>query len=204
MTRPALVDISHANESWDADVNANYAILRDGPIPLAEFPVALPAANAFDRCIAAHNHPDYGWSEVFSNGSQWSILQSLGLGASSGQETFVKHAFAEPAMAGAAVTVAGLIPAGCILLGVTTRVTIAIGGAASFDVGDGVTANLFADNTGVGLGSTSDLTDHLAGTWEPKLYVAAGDVVLTANGGNFSAGAVRVTVHYLQLTAPTS
>jgi hypothetical protein len=81
---------------------------------------------------------------------------------------------------------------------VTTRVTTAITGATSFDIGDGTTANLFGDDVAVALGTTSN------NTIAPTRYETATNVVLTANGANFSGGAVRLTVHFLTLVAPTS
>jgi hypothetical protein len=103
-----------------------------------------------------------------------------------------------PTTSGATVTVAALIPANSIVIGVTTRVTTAITGATSFDIGDGTTANLFGDDVAVTLGTTSN------NTIAPTRYETATNVVLTANGGNFTAGAVRLTVHFLTLVAPTS
>ena len=103
-----------------------------------------------------------------------------------------------PTTSGATVTVAALIPANSIVLGVTARVTTAITGATSFDIGDGTTANLFGDDVAVALNTTSN------NTIAPTRYATATNVVLTANGGNFTGGAVRLTVHFLTLVAPTS
>jgi hypothetical protein len=102
------------------------------------------------------------------------------------------------AFTGATRTATALIPANCIVIGVSCRVTTAITGATSFDIGDGTTANLFADDVAVALGTTSNLVIT------PRVYSAATNVVCTANGGNFTAGAVRLTVHYMRIVAPTS
>jgi hypothetical protein len=101
-------------------------------------------------------------------------------------------------LTGATVTATNLIPANCILLGVTARVTTAITGATTFDIGDGTTANRFGDDIAVALNTTSN--NCIA----PALIAAATNVVLTANGSNFTAGAVRVTAHFMTLVAPTS
>lgn len=125
--------------------------------------------------------------------------------ADHGQETYVDHATVESGvLAGAMVTLAGLIPAGCILLGVTHRVTAVITGATTWDSGDGVTQDLFANDKALALGTTAGLADHKAGTFAPKLYTAAGDVVFTANGPVFTAGKIRATAHFIKLTPPTS
>jgi hypothetical protein len=102
------------------------------------------------------------------------------------------------ALSGATVTATNLIPANCILLGVTARVTTAITGATTFDIGDGSTANRFGDDIAIAAGTTAN--NCIA----PALITAATNVVLTANGSNFTAGAVRVTAHYMTLVAPTS
>jgi hypothetical protein len=99
---------------------------------------------------------------------------------------------------GATRIATALIPANCIVIGVSCRVITAITGATSFDIGDGTTANLFADDVAVALGTTSNLVIT------PRVYSAATNVVCTANGGNFTAGAVRLTVHYMRIVAPTS
>jgi hypothetical protein len=108
----------------------------------------------------------------------------------------------------ATITATNIIPTGCILLGVGTRVrTSAFGttrGLTSISIGDGTTANLFANNAAITLNSTTTIADHLS-SFTPKFYPAGGSVVITANGGNFdSNGQIRVTVWYYKITAPTS
>lgn len=108
-------------------------------------------------------------------------------------------------LAGATVTAPGIIPAGSILLGVTVRVTTTITGAASFDIGDGVDVDRFGAAVALPAGTTTTLVNHTGGAGDiPALFAAAGSVVLTANGGAFTGGAVRVVAHYLTLVAPTS
>jgi hypothetical protein len=101
-------------------------------------------------------------------------------------------------LTGATVTATNLIPANSILLGVTARVTTAITGATTFDIGDGTTANRFGDDVAIALNTTSQ------NVIAPALIAAATNVVLTANGSNFTGGAVRLTAHFMTLVAPTS
>lgn len=101
-------------------------------------------------------------------------------------------------LTGATVTATNLIPANCILLGVTARVTTAITGATTFDIGDGTTANRFGDDIAIALNTTAQ--NCIA----PALVTAATNVVLTANGSNFTGGEVRLTAHFMTLVAPTS
>ena len=105
-------------------------------------------------------------------------------------------------MSGATETWSNAIPAGVIDLGVTARVTTLITGATSFDVGIGGNANKYLDNVDVALGTTGDLSD--ATFSNPGLLTSADDIVVTANGSDFTAGAVRLTFHYIRLQAPSS
>jgi hypothetical protein len=112
------------------------------------------------------------------------------------------------AAAGATISASNLIPAGSLVVGVTTRVTTAFGttnGLTSISVGDGTTANLFSNNTGITLATTTEFTNHLS-TFAPKLYTSATSIVVTGNGGSgFDAtGQIRVTVYYYSLTPSTS
>ena len=122
----------------------------------------------------------------------------LSTGANGQSTSFAQATALVSTPSGATVTSTNLIPANSIVLGVTVRVTTAVTGATTFDVGDGTTANRFADDVAVASGTTSQLAIA------PALFAAATNVVLTANGSNFTGGAVRVTVHYITLVAPTS
>jgi len=106
------------------------------------------------------------------------------------------------ALSGAAVNLTSLIPAGAFVLGVTVRVTTAITGATSFSVGDGVTATRWGTTVGIALGTTTSGTNFAATS--PSYFPTATNVVLTANGGSFTGGVVRATVHYLTFGGPTS
>ena len=121
-----------------------------------------------------------------------------------GQQLLVKSATTElTGLSGATATATNLIPAGSCVLGVTARVTTTITGAATdFDIGDGTTQNLFGNAIGLAAGTTTDLADHIMTT--PKNYFTNTSVVLTSGGPDFTAGAVRLTVHYIDLVAATS
>lgn len=105
-------------------------------------------------------------------------------------------------LSGASTTVPNLIPAGAVLLGLTARVITAITGATSFDIGDGTDVDRWGAGIAIALDTTADNTDWTSGVISG--FPAANDVVLTAVGGSFTAGAVRVTAHYFTAVAPTS
>src|SRR5262245_37705472 len=67
-------------------------------------------------------------------------------GSDHGAETdFIKFE-QELTLSGASVTTTGLIPAGYTLIGVTSRVTVTITGATTWDLGDGTTQDLYAND----------------------------------------------------------
>lgn len=108
------------------------------------------------------------------------------------------------AMSGATVSATSLIPANSILLGVTTRVITNITGCTSINIGTSADADAFAAGTALTAGTTTNIADHTVTA--PAYYDTATSVVITAVGGgaSFTAGAIRVTAHYIRLTAATS
>jgi hypothetical protein len=123
-----------------------------------------------------------------------------------GQAIMVKQKSSEitiTASGTATQDVSNFIPAGVMVVGLTARVTTAIGGGVSLSVGETGSANLWLNAMGVTLNATGDLTKTTSTT--PKIYPAATTVRLTSNGGNFNGtGKVRLTVHYISLEAPAS
>ena len=85
-----------------------------------------------------------------------------------------------------------------IVLGVSVRVTEAITGATSFDVGDGTTAGKFGATLSIIAGATN------IGVIGPTAYYALTAIRLTANGGNFTGGKVRIALHTLEFGPPSS
>jgi hypothetical protein len=103
----------------------------------------------------------------------------------------------------ATLTTASLIPDGAWLVGVSTRITSAgLTGPATMSVGDGVDVDLFGSAVSVADNEVTDNSDATANWANPQL--AAGEVTLTFNGGNCTAGTVRVTAHLMTITAPTA
>ncbi len=107
---------------------------------------------------------------------------------------------------GASVTATGLRPAGKRVIGVSTRILTtlgATGGTTGFQVGDGVDADRYGVQSAITAGSTTANAQATAdpGGWQQ----AAGDVVITAVGGNFDGtGVIFVVVHTEDNTAPSS
>jgi len=134
----------------------------------------------------------------------------INIDASSGAETSIYYASTTVASAaGPSITASSLIPAGSLVLGVTSYITTAFGvtnGLTSISIGDGSDVDRWGNAEAITLGADTDMTDF-TGT-QPAFFAAANNVVITGNGDGadeFDAtGTIRITVHYITLTAPTS
>ena len=102
-------------------------------------------------------------------------------------------------VSGASVTATGLIPAGAVVMGVTSKVTTGLGTTNSttgYKIGTGADDDRWGDITGTAAGTTSDNRNWTAGTIE--CFPAATDVIVTAVGGNFDAtGDIYLSVQYM-------
>ena len=101
-------------------------------------------------------------------------------------------------LSGASGTSAITIPDRAIVLGVSTRTVTAITGATSYDCGISGQTSKFGGSLGVAAGSTN------VGVIGPQAFYTATPIILTANGGNFTGGAVRIAIYYLLPVAPLS
>lgn len=90
------------------------------------------------------------------------------------------------------------IPDGAIVLAVSNRVVTAITGAGSYDCGDATNATRFGGSLGGSVGATN------RGLIGPMPYYANTPVLYTAQGGNFTGGQVRMTIHCLKPSWATS
>ena len=106
--------------------------------------------------------------------------------------------------AAATSTISNFIPAGAFLLSLTVRVTTAVTGATSFDIGDGATADLWGDNISINLNTTTDATDYTTTAAVGTLYITNNNLVFTAVGSNFTAGVIRASATFLKPTPATA
>lgn len=101
-------------------------------------------------------------------------------------------------MSGATVTATSFIPSGALVLGVTCVVDTLITGATSFDIGDGTDVDRWGNSIGVALATSTTSGDFTIPS--PVYYGLTGSsVVLTANGSNFTAGAVTLKLYYMSM-----
>lgn len=93
---------------------------------------------------------------------------------------------------------APFIPDRAVVFGVSSRTTEAVTGATSYSVGTSVDPVKFGDLLNVAPGSTN------VGVIGPSAFYADTKVRITANGGNFTGGKVRLVCCFLEMTAPTA
>lgn len=102
-------------------------------------------------------------------------------------------------------TIAGVIPAGALSLGIVARVTTILAGESltTWSLGDGTDADLYGTTLALAAGTTVDHSDYTASPLTQAWSASAGDLTMTAAAGQFDSGVIEVTCFYLDLTAPT-
>ena len=99
--------------------------------------------------------------------------------------------------AGASVTTPVLFPERSISYGVTGRVVSTITGAATtWDLG--ITGELQRYGSGLGLAQNS----WVNGPGAPQVFWSPTALEITAQGGDFSGGTIRLVAHYAELALP--
>lgn len=102
--------------------------------------------------------------------------------------------------AGASSATAVLIPSGAVLFGVTARVTAPIiGSLSTWQLGNAGAPDRFGSGLGIAEGSWA--RGVLSA---PTAYYTSTGLVLTATGGNFAGGTVRIAAHYAELALPSA
>ena len=121
---------------------------------------------------------------------------------------FAVMEFLVSGLTGASVTTSGAneIPPNCIVFAVGARTVTAITGATSYSVGDASgygDSSASASRFGSGLNIAAGSTNY--GLIGPTaFYGSATPIVLTAAGGNFTTGSVRLSIHLAFCSPSTS
>ena len=159
------------------------------------------AVNGGWRAVA----PKAGWqcfnaatgTHLLFDGTEW-LDSTLAATPSGAATAFVISEADFSITAGASLTTPTLIPSHSLLFGVTARVLDPITGSLStWRLGDQNDDARFATGLGPETGS------HAHGISSPPMaYYADTPLVLTAEGGDFAGGVVRLAAHYMRLTPP--
>lgn len=140
------------------------------------------------------------------DGTAGNLLQNstliVGDGGANGQVLSVKTLTELTTIAAAASTDTTIqMPANAIILGVSVRVTVVIPTATNFTVGDSGSAARFS-TAAVSVAANSTDPGTKAGAYYNASALA---VRITPDGTpGDNSGRVRVTIHYLEVTPPTS
>lgn len=134
----------------------------------------------------------YGFLGLESNGANaWTITDSLNTAATAPHGATMQFAVIETlvsGLSGASVAAPVGLPANCIVFAVGAFVVTAITGATSYSVGDG--GSSYGSSLSIAAGSSN------FGLIGPKgVYSGGLAVTLTAAGGAFTGGAVRLSYH---------
>lgn len=163
--------------------------------------------------VWAFYRPETGWRAYVANESTTCIFQAGVWQAEAGgivgpsrvvaqqthgAETRFSVLEEELALSGAAVDTDIAIPDRAIVFAVTTRTTETISGASSYDCGTAGEPDKYGGTLGTSAGSTN------SGVTGPTAFYAETPVRITANGGSFTGGKVRVAIHALLCTPSAS
>lgn len=133
-----------------------------------------------------------------------SVRTNLTTAAGNARTTMGLHAQAlsGPLTSGSTFTFTNIIPARAFLIGVSIRVDTTITGPTTIDIGDGVDVDRWGAGINIVAPTLTDIGNFTSTVVE--VFPDAADVVITANGGDFTAGEIRCTVHYMTITPATT
>lgn len=137
------------------------------------------------------------------NGSAWLPLAAGGASftvnaSAHGATNVLAVSEQELVLSGAFTDSTVLIPDRAIVFGVTARTTQAITGATSYDCGIAGDASKYGGLLSIAPGATN------SGVTGPTAFYAATPVRISANGGSFTGGKVRIAIHSMALGVPAS
>lgn len=176
-------------EAWSAFAGDSLAIWRDG-FWSEIMPEQGWRAWVRDESASAV-YENAGWTAE-TGGSE----RPLAAGAAGAATKAVILEEALTSLSGPSVQSSIVIPDRAIILGVSVRTSIAISGATSFDCGIAGETSKFGGTLGVAVGSSN------IGVIGPQAFYADTPLILTANGGDFAGGAVKLAIHALVPMAP--
>jgi hypothetical protein len=140
------------------------------------------------------------------DGADWSAFPANDLGGTStlvnetphGAKTRFELAEEELTLSGAFVESTVQIPDRAIVFAVTTRTTETVTGASSYDCGIAGETSKYGGSRNIADGSNN------SGVTGPTAFYADTPVRITANGSDFTGGKIRLAIHYMLCTTPTS
>jgi hypothetical protein len=140
---------------------------------------------------------------VVFDGASWTPLSSTFKSLTAARSPFlattrVEILEQEVTLSGASTSTTVLIPSRSIVLGVSTRTSVAVTGATSYSCGVAGDAGKFGSSLGVAKNASN------VGVIGPTAFYADTPVVITAAGGSFTGGKVRVAIHAMRFDPPVA
>ena len=156
-------------------------------------------SDVIDGATSAVVNVAYGFIGVESNQSgEWTTVDQGFMPALANIAAAAHGANLQIGMLETLVTLSGgstnasvQIPANCIVLAVGARVVTAITGATSYEVGVSGNLSQFGSGLSISAGSTN------YGLIGPTAFYSATTLAITATGGSFSGGQVRLSIAYM-------
>ena len=156
-------------------------------------------SDVIDGATSAVINVAYGFIGVESNQSgEWTTVDQGFMPALANLAAAAHGANLQIGMLETLVTLSGgstnasvQIPANCIVLAVGARVVTAITGATSYEVGVSGNLSQFGSGLSISAGSTN------YGLIGPTAFYSATTLTITATGGSFSGGQVRLSIAYM-------
>jgi hypothetical protein len=156
-------------------------------------------SDVIDGATSAVVNVAYGFIGVESNQSgEWTTVDQGFMPALANIAAAARGANLQIGMLETLVTLSGgstnasvQIPANCIVLAVGARVVTAITGATSYEVGVSGNLSQFGSGLSISAGSTN------YGLIGPTAFYSATTLTITATGGSFSGGQVRLSIAYM-------
>jgi hypothetical protein len=156
-------------------------------------------SDVIDGATSAVVNVAYGFIGVESNQSgEWTTVDQGFMPALANIAAAAHGANLQIGMLETLVTLSGgstnasvQIPVNCIVLAVGARVVTAITGATSYEVGVSGNLSQFGSGLSISAGSTN------YGLIGPTAFYSATTLTITATGGSFSGGQVRLSIAYM-------
>jgi Major tropism determinant N-terminal domain len=167
--------------------------------PIKTLTITPNGADVIDGATSAVLNVPYGFIGLESNQvAEWTIIDQGFMPALANIAAAAHGANIQIGVLETLVTLSGSstnaslqIPANCIVLSVGARVVTAITGAISYEVGVAGNLSQFGSLLSTSAGSTN------YGLIGPTAFYSATTLTITAAGGSFAGGQVRLSVSYL-------
>ena len=167
--------------------------------PIKTLTITPNGADVIDGATSAVLNVPYGFIGLESNqAGEWTIIDQGFMPALANIAAAAHGATIQIGVLETLVTLSGSstnaslqIPASCIVFSVGARVVTAITGATSYEVGVAGNLSQFGSSLSISAGSTN------YGLIGPTAFYSATTLTITAAGGSFAGGQVRLSISYL-------